>query len=306
MLPLAVVWSPHGEPLGGGILPIGVIDRVAKFGSPDKDTIYGNWAVMLLPFLEEAALALQWDKATPISSQGNAALRSAELGPLKCPTDPYNAEHYLRGLSAGLEGNEYARGNFAINVGPDSNCVNGTMAEDEVCVLGFTAVGGDLKTSNSQVWGSGVAGVNRSFRFAEITGGLSRTVILDEIRSGIDALDPRGVWALGQVASSLTARHGTFADAGRPNPTDPGSDEFIGCTALVQKVGFATLKGDCMPCDFVGAIGEANTQAAARSLHGEGVNVLFVDSSVQFVADDIDPAPWHAIHTRSGGEAGGQ
>ncbi|HEV3137073.1 MAG TPA: DUF1559 domain-containing protein, partial [Pirellulales bacterium] len=244
----------------------------------------------------------RWDRSVPVSNAANAIVRSAELPIMKCPGDPHNSEHYVRGLGVGLQGNEYARGNYAINVGPDNNCVKGTATPDGPCILGFIAAGGDLRTQNSQAWGSGVAGVNRSFRFGDITDGLSKTVALDEIRSGIDPLDPRGVWALGQVASSLIARHGKYADAGGPNPLNPGSEEFIGCTALAQKVGEGGLAAERMPCNIEGTAREANTQGAARSMHSGGLNVLFADGSVHFVVDAVDADVWHAMHTRAGAE----
>jgi prepilin-type N-terminal cleavage/methylation domain-containing protein/prepilin-type processing-associated H-X9-DG protein len=305
LLPPGVIWSPYGEPLGGGTLPIGAIDRVAKYGTLDDDTIYANWVAMLLPQLEEETLFQQWDRNVPVSNVANAMVRSAELPIMKCPSDPHTSAHYVRGLGVGLQGNEYARGTYAINVGPDNNCVNGTTTPDGPCILGFIAAGGDLRTKNNQVWGSGIAGVNRSFRFGEITDGLSKTVALDEIRAGVDALDPRGVWALGQVASSLIARHGKFADAGGPNPLGAGSEEFIGCTALAQKIGESMLYAERMPCSVIGTNGEANIQGAARSMHAGGVNLLFCDGSVHFVVDAIDADLWHAVHTRAGAETVG-
>ena len=156
-----------------------------------------------------------------------------------------------------------------------------------------------LETSNRKVWGSGLAGVNRSFRFADVRDGLARTVIVDEVRAGVDPLDPRGVWALGQIGSSAMARHGSSDDAGSPNPYLGGADEMIGCRELIAKLGREQLDALSMGCE---ADAEANTQAGARSMHPGGVNLLFCDGSAHFVIDQIDPAVWHALHTRSGGE----
>ena len=43
-------------------------------------------------------------------------------------------------------------------------------------------------------------------------------------------------------------------------------------------------------------------QAAARSYHSGGVNVMLGDGSVRFVRNGIDPATWRALGTRNGGE----
>ena len=56
--------------------------------------------------------------------------------------------------------------------------------------------------------------------------------------------------------------------------------------------------------------GAANTtinpgQAAARSYHPGGVNVLLADGSVRFVRNTIDAATWRALGTRAGGEVFG-
>jgi prepilin-type N-terminal cleavage/methylation domain-containing protein/prepilin-type processing-associated H-X9-DG protein len=44
-------------------------------------------------------------------------------------------------------------------------------------------------------------------------------------------------------------------------------------------------------------------QAAARSAHTGGVNILLGDGSVRFVTNGVNPVVWQALATRSGGEA---
>ena len=46
-------------------------------------------------------------------------------------------------------------------------------------------------------------------------------------------------------------------------------------------------------------------QAAARSQHAGGVNVMLGDGSVRFVTNGIAPAVWQALATRAGGEVPG-
>lgn len=299
-LPPAVVWSPPGEPLGGGELPIGVIDRVARYGTPEQDTIYANWLIALLPHLGESGLHQAFDDSVPLSHPNNARLRSAPLVVAACPSDPFNdvGNPYARGLAAGLTGNLYARGNFAINVGPDSNCVK-PGSEDDPCVNGFFVDALDLEHRNRQAWGSGIAGANKSFRLADVTDGLSETVAVDEIRAGLDRLDPRGVWALGQVGASALARHGRFSNTGGPNACDFDGDQFIGCAALEAELGEVRLRGQCMDCQASSLESEINAKGTARSMHPGGVNVMMCDGSVRFVVDGIEIDVWHAMHTRN-------
>ena len=299
--PPVVIWTRRGEPLGRGIVPIGVVDRfTVGIDTPaDPDPIHANWVIMLLPFLEEGNLLEQFDVRLPVSHEKNAKARTQNLPVFRCPSDSFNRSDnlFLRGLQVGRTSNSYARGNYGINVGPDDDCVR-PGDEEHPCPNGFFAPK-DLLTENEQVWGSGLAGVNKSFGPHQVIDGLSQTVIVDELRAGVHALDPRGVWALGQVGSSATARHGRFGDAGRPNHTNSRGEEFMGCTALREAVGSGYLASQGMPCyqPFVREI-EINAQAGARSMHPGGVNALMCDGSVHFIADEIDVEAWHALHTR--------
>lgn len=298
--PAMVIWSPAGEPQGMGLVPIGVIDRIAKHSG--ADTIYANWLIALLPFLEEQSTYDAFDLKQPMSAYANQTPRTLSIATFNCPSDFYNRadNQFERGLAAGYGGNQYARGNFAINVGPDRLCIRpGTLAEP--CFDGFTAPGNLLK-NNSQLWGSGIAGVNRTFAPAAIKDGLSHTIAVVEIRAGIDPLDPRGVWSLGQVGSSATARNGKFEGASRPNHLNP-SEEFIGCTKLTEKYSEEGLLNLEMPCSVPQSLTlEGNAQQTARSLHRYGVNVMLCDGSVRFIEDEVDILVWHGMNTRDGGE----
>jgi prepilin-type processing-associated H-X9-DG protein len=46
-------------------------------------------------------------------------------------------------------------------------------------------------------------------------------------------------------------------------------------------------------------------QAAARSMHTGGVNVMMGDGSVRFISNNVDSFTWRAISTRAGGEVFG-
>ncbi len=295
-IPPAVIWGGGpGEPLGMGQLPVGTIDRVAIGLSPDTQPsrVYANWVMMLLPFLDQLTIHEAFDLLRPVSDPWNSAARSSKLAVMLCPTDPYNSQPYERALLSGVAGNTCARGNYGINFGPDAPC----FLADPACSEGFHTGDDDLENTNMHVWGSGIAGVNYSFRFRRFVGGMSNMVAVDEIRAGIDPVDPRGVWALGMAGASVTVRHGihSVGGYGAINSLSPLSDDIVACSDLVSRYSAERLLDLGMPCQS-NAI-PANHQATSRSLHPGGVNVMMLDASVHFVSENINPGIWHRMHS---------
>lgn len=303
VLPPAMIWAPPGEPLGMGDLPVGLIDRVALglVSSSEPDRLYANWVIMLLPQLENSTLYNAFDLDVPISDPVNARARTTELPVMKCPTDTFNSEHFVRDLLAGTSNNSYARGNYAMNMGPDRGCM---LEYDPACEDGFHADGTDLAVDNARLWGSGIGGVNVSLRFRDMESGLTNVVAIDELRAGVHPLDLRGTWALGFIGASITARHGIFGtindDANGPNNSHIRSDDLTGCDALKNAVGVEFLEKENMPCYFRGPpLVEISDQATARSMHIKGVHVLMMDGSVHFVSDNVNPDIWYKMHSRT-------
>jgi prepilin-type processing-associated H-X9-DG protein len=297
--PPAVIWSPPGEPLGEGLAPPGVYDRVsAGVASPDEpDRLFANWVIMLLPFIEEQPLHETYDPGVPLAAPANQKIRATDIPLLKCPSDSENGsdKHFLRG---GLMNPDqaYARGNYGINAGPNERCLAHQGPENslETCSDGFQVNGTDLRTDTSQVWGSGIAGLNRSFRIVDFVSGTSKVVAIEELRAGVDVLDRRGVWSLGLTGSSVTAAHGLKGNAA-PNA---GTDRIQGCSAVCEHIGDPTIWG--MPCERQRRPErEVCDRATARSQHYSGVNVAMADGSARFVSNNIDADIWEKMHKRN-------
>jgi prepilin-type N-terminal cleavage/methylation domain-containing protein/prepilin-type processing-associated H-X9-DG protein len=297
LFPPASVWGgPPGERLGGGAWPVGIFDRVALGTEPAR--LQANWLILLLPQLDQAALFNQYDSNLPVSDDANATVRTASLAVLKCPSDSFNGDQYVRDLAAGPGTNAYARGNNALNFGPNRACF---VELEPDCTDGFHVGHVDLLNENMALWGSGLGGVNKSFSFADVTSGTSNVAMLDEIRAGVHPLDPRGAWTLGFIAGSMTARHGVTSDtedAVGPNNQYMNSDDFVGCTALEAQLGEAELQRLRMPCYAPTGDPEVNSQATARSEHPGGVHVMMVDGSVHFIGDTVNPDVWFRMHSR--------
>ena len=135
---------------------------------------------------------------------------------------------------------KFARGNYAINGGPEFIPANfGTLADPAPTANRYVY---SEKTRQFQWWGSGIAGINKCFALREIENGVGTTVAIDEIRAGLAAIDPRGVWALGQIASSMTWGHGVTGDASGPNyggnrDNDDGADDIFRGEELHELLG---------------------------------------------------------------------
>lgn len=267
LFPPAAIWNgPPGEPLGRARIPIGVIDRVALGSSAtDPDRSLANWLVMLLPQLGEAALWTSYNATVPVSDPSNAVVRSTSVPILQCPDDPFSSSPYVRDQIAGGSSNIYARGNYAMNFGPGSRCI---FELDPNCTDGSHVDNRDLLRKNTVLWGTGAGGFNKSFSLKDFTGGTSSFVMIDELRAGVYATDPRGSWALGFVGASITSRHGLInsqEDANGPNNQNSSSDEITGCTQTGEALGTNRLAELRMPCRTQKT--ELNSQATSRSMH---------------------------------------
>jgi prepilin-type N-terminal cleavage/methylation domain-containing protein len=143
-----------------------------------SDQLRPNWVILMLPFFEQQSLYDSFDFTKLISDPANRDKRGVKIKALICPSDGNTATPF-RGNSSG-EGDNWARGNYAANG-------HRLFAHES----GF-----------SSALHRGVMGVNESTRMAEITDGLSSTMMVGEIRAGVSADDRRGCWALGTAGGS--------------------------------------------------------------------------------------------------------
>lgn len=253
-----------------------------------------NWALLILPFTGESALSQKLDYSLAIADRKNSGVRETPLALMTCASDNFNRPgnphifEPLNGVSI-----PFARGNYAINGGSHN------MRLEPGSTAAPTGDGAHLEVNGTtrefRYWGSGAAGFNIAFSLDDFQNGTSTLVALEEVRAGIHAVDPRGVWAFGQIGGSVTWAHGVNGDDYGPNNPWPRSDDILGCAKLHDTVGTETLTRENMPC--VSYL-DNNTNATARSRHPGGANILLMDGSARFVSDEIDPACWHVMHSR--------
>ncbi|HAC92286.1 MAG TPA: prepilin-type cleavage/methylation domain-containing protein [Planctomycetaceae bacterium] len=288
-LPASMIWHGKGEPHGAGLLPIGVLDRVASGISPqaEPDRLGVNWIIALLPYLEQAPLYDRFDMQLAVDDPKNRPLCATNLPTMRCPSDGYSDQLHERAMLVNVPGHTYARGNYALNMGINPHC----FTFEGSCPEGFQTDHPDLLNKASKVWGSGVAGFNSSFRLSNFPEGLSNIAAVDEIRAGVASIDSRGVWALGMAGASITAAHPSG-----PNYQEYG-DGITACGILILTLSQAELKRLKMPCETGGPL-SANYSATARSQHSGLVHVMRLDGSCEAVTDQVDRVVWLKLHSK--------
>ncbi|QDU57564.1 DUF1559 family PulG-like putative transporter [Aeoliella mucimassa] len=285
--------------------------------SIQSNTNFGeSWVISILPYMENQplfdSLTLRDDstgEVVPMKSAVNLQQRGTEIPVMLCPSDSGNN----RTLYIGHEGN-WARGNYAGSVGLGPLYKGSVNAQTNgQLITGPNSPGWNGRNSGKGPEESihhlvrGVMGPNASIKLRQVTDGTSNTIMVGEIRAGINERDPRGAWAFGHAGGNLVAHNGFNSDDSGPNYCGGNADDIAGqgfnCSS-------AEALNECMPC-YGGSSTDAIDQATFRSLHTGGVFVAMVDGSVSFVEDTIETkagigsrccSPWdHMVASADGG-----
>jgi prepilin-type N-terminal cleavage/methylation domain-containing protein/prepilin-type processing-associated H-X9-DG protein len=258
-----------------GQLPAGIRMPYAQAGN---DPLTGgganpfgpNWAVYLLPQVEQAAL---YGQANVGSYPGTAnvsnlasynlswrAIRGTELKLFQCPSDNADRTRFTDPLGRPPEGG-WARGNYA--------CNGGTADIDH-------HIKGDNGLTNSPYPGmtkGPVMSIDFGASFTGIPDGTSTTFMLHEVRVGVNSKDIRGTWAIGLPGASMVVA----GRDGNPTPNNrlEQADEIEGCNGFWY-AGIGANDGMGCQQDF----NNYGMAAQARSRHTGGVNACFCDGHV--------------------------
>ena len=230
-----------------------------------------NWAIMILPYLEQSALAdsFTFTDSTghvDISDERNRKARSTRLPVMLCPSDPNTDTACSRGNG------DWARGNLGVNMIATTRLWDNSDWDDE----------------QGQGPARGISFVNQGLSIGQITDGTTNTIMLGELRAGIIASDPRGTWAMSQCASSAICNFSMHFTSG-PNDCNPSAtDVIIQAAELIDEAGAETLIAECM-MPWPG--GQWAYKGIVRSLHPGGANVTMADGSARFISDFIDNGP---------------
>lgn len=251
-----------------------------------------SWIVQIMPQLEGSAIADQFDNTAMLSSinPANVANRPWEAQPavLLCPSDGALGRDYTpaarRGATGFQSGFRFGKGNYVAYVSPEH-------------IRSMRIFSGTL--------------INERQPVAKITDGLSKTIMLTEVRTRDNLQDPRGAWAGGFAGGSIIS-YDMHSDHSPPNGTAVAAVDssykrntpytpiaYPGVDPLPPNVGQAWTNSDYIrecPESNVAAIeglpctvqSPARAAAAPRSMHTGGVNAAHGDGSVAFINNDIE------------------
>jgi len=290
-----------------------------------------NWAVLVLPFMEQSSLydasgagiqsyvsnaangacvgSTTW---VTINGTGNSIV-SKQIDTMLCPSDVGREIMWTGSASPGGTGIPWARGNYGANAGAGyykfitalPNSAANSFMRTGSGVSGDPYVYSEVDTGAAGSWsGLGlpgsvictnwVMGINSRTKERKITDGLSKTVLLNELRIAVNGTsstqkDPRGTWALGIVGASIVAASGRNDSPG-PNISLSGWDDIMG--------GFDD------PDNGMGANPNSAGQVTAKSRHPGGVQAVFCDGSVTWIGDSISQLDYYRIHSPQDGAGG--
>jgi len=258
-----------------GLPPAVLVGR--GIGWQDENNIGPNWAVLILPNIEQGNLfqpisaSVQNYQAyslaggsTGSNDQNWRAVRSNTIKTFRCPS-----EANLDTLGNRNSGN-WARGNYAANAGPGdpSNALAG---------------------GNYNGWGQsgGPMMVNLARAIQRIEDGSSNVIMINHVRVGPAANDMRGSWAFGMPGASYTANH-AVGDCYGPNDTGCCSDDLAGCNDR--------------PDIAMGCWNGGWGQGGARSAHSGQVLAAMGDASVRGFRNGISQQTWYYMNSANDGQ----
>lgn len=268
-----------------GELPLGM--EVTGNNIHNSRTFGESWAILVLPFMEEQVLFDRFDleenfaggeleDGDSIANWRNVEARGTVLQTFLCPSDALNNVLYEGGTTK-LYGDNWARGNYGANTGLGLIFGNPASTNPIYNTGPESAAWKDYRRR-------GVFGVNTQLKLGQISDGTSKTIMLGELRSGINEFDHRGTWAFGHAGGNLLAGLGANGDANGPNACNLFADDLPARSIDCNGADLIAAQQLCMTCFN----GSGIDQATTRSSHTGGVFTAMCDGSVSFTSDDIE------------------
>jgi prepilin-type N-terminal cleavage/methylation domain-containing protein/prepilin-type processing-associated H-X9-DG protein len=266
--------------------PPGYVDRNTDPNStPDNDLGPGwGWASFLLPYLEQGNVYRRINFTQGVGVGSNAAISQLALAIYQCPSDPYQQAFPVYDSTFTNPIATVAHGNY-VGCNGWVECFSGAGGNPQ------PGPGGDGLPGNFGPAGVGLFYRNSRLRVANVTDGLSNTIVVGE-RSGDHS---PSTWTGAVAGGRCPAWRAAQPPSPYAPPPGPAYDNADYAEALVLAHG----NGTHVPsADF-----PIFDPDVFYSMHtGQGANFLFGDGSVHFLTSGINPSTFQALCTIAGGE----
>jgi prepilin-type N-terminal cleavage/methylation domain-containing protein/prepilin-type processing-associated H-X9-DG protein len=327
----------HNFESTNGTFPKGVIEPYLdglnantgsdSLGSDQTEPFGPNWAVQILPYLEQQAL---YNNSNVIGYPGwagpyatpnvdtapnpqnynmdwaNQTLRGTRLNVFVCPTDPNNNPSNMFYTPSDFANYpQYAPMDQRTKT-PLTNWARGNYGAVQGATDPDHSIGGDSGLRWDPYPGmpkTGMMGLNFGSKIAEVTDGLSNTAAVAELRAGLNSMDIHGVWAIGLGMASLAGHAKPY----NPTPNNKNGFNYPKCRDGGDEIQAGPVLGPLFPnaaaigMGFHCGGGMFNSGGQSRSMHPGGVNVGFGDGSVKFIKNTVTQRIWYSVLCRQDG-----
>ncbi len=248
---------------------------------------FGTWANELFPHLEEESITSAWVDNQTYTGATNKELMQLRIATYTCPSDTPSTSLQGSGNDAWPVPNH----NYAANYGNTTYTQTTPYNQEGEAFIFLGAPFGNVDNGINLLTGAptnkdryGARPYLGKIPFKRITDGLSKTLLVSEIRQGQADTDMRG-----RIVGFSNG--GAFTAFKTPNHADP--DYGANCGTPITSL----MTHQCFPTDSAG-----QTRLTSRSRHPGGVNSLLADGAVTFYNDDINLNTWRALSTTQGAE----
>ena len=264
--------------------PPGYIDgNTNPASTPDNDVGPGwGWASFLLPYIEQGNVYNQINFSQGVGIGNNKVISQMPLAVHQCPSDPLQQAFAVYDSSFTTPIATVAHGNYVGCNGWEECFWNSGGVGDPA--------GNDGLSGGYGQSGNGLFYRNSRTRIADVTDGLSNTIVVGE-RSSNHA---PSTWTGAVTGGRCPAWMATQPPSPYAPPPGPPYDNADFDEALVLGHGNAT---HLPSADF-----PIFDPDVFYSFHTGGANFLFGDGSVHFLSSGIDPNTYQYLCTIAGGE----